>query len=167
MHLSSYNAMRDFFDKYLSMDSRIEILDVGSLAVKETSMTYRKLVSENWKYEGLDMVGGKNVDIVVGDTYSWNMGEGVYDVVISGQMLEHSKYPWLVMAEIARVVKTGGLICVIAPSSGYEHRFPIDCYRFYPDGMRALAELAGIEVLECYCNDVSPWRDTVLIGRKA
>jgi hypothetical protein len=49
---------------------------------------------------------------------------------------------------MSRIVKSGGLIFLLAPSRGPEHRYPVDCWRFYPDGFRALAKWAGIDLLE-------------------
>lgn len=54
------------------------------------------------------------------------------------------------------------------------HNYPLDCYRYYPDGIAALAVYAGLEVLEAYAEwetDKYPlrdpeWRDCVLIARK-
>ena len=66
-----------------------------------------------------------------------------------------------------------GIACLIAPSGGYEHRYPVDCWRFYPDGMRALARFARLECLEAYTQwegsddpGSDPWKDTVLVLRK-
>jgi len=159
--------MKDFVRRYLDESKQLAILDVGSVAVREDSSTYKSLMSSNWKYVGLDIEKGRNVDLVIKDPYNWReIEDETFDAVISGQALEHIKYPWLTMQEIVRVTKSKGLICIVAPSSGFEHRFPIDCYRFYPDGLTALAEFTNIEVLKCYCNNEGIWKDTVMIGRK-
>ena len=49
---------------------------------------------------------------------------------------------------MVRVLRPGGHIFLIAPSRGPEHRYPQDCWRFYPDGYRALARFAQIELVE-------------------
>jgi len=54
------------------------------------------------------------------------------------------------------------------------HNYPLDCYRYYPDGLVALAHYAHLDVLEVftnYDNNLYPymdavWKDTVLIARK-
>ena len=33
----------------------------------------------------------------------------------------------------SRVLVPGGLACIIAPGAQGVHRFPVDCWRFYPD----------------------------------
>ena len=167
MHPESMDLMKYFIDKYLSETTQLKILDVGSQAVKVQSLSYKNLMRNNWKYEGLDIEAGMNVDIVVKDPYNWvNIKDETYDIVISGQALEHVKYPWLTMKEIARVSKKNGLVCIIVPSMGFEHRFPVDCYRYLPDGLRALGEYVNLEVLECFRNNYAPWRDCILIGKK-
>lgn len=171
MHSSSYNEMKKFVLKYLPTYIELKVLDIGSQIVKQpyydSPNSYKYLIDKNFKYIGMDIEKGENVDIVVEDPYSWSIIEdNSFDVVISGSALEHMKFPWLAMKEIHRVLKKDGLCCVIAPSAGFIHQYPIDCYRYFVDGMRALAEYAGIEVLECYTNSIEPWKDTVLIGKK-
>ena len=45
----------------------------------------------------------------------------------------------------ARAEGPYGLACIIAPACWHKHRYPIDCYRFYPDGMIALCKWAGLK----------------------
>ncbi|MBN1831473.1 MAG: methyltransferase domain-containing protein [Deltaproteobacteria bacterium] len=175
MHLSSLENMRNFRRQYLSGREglTLKILDLGSMAI---GGSYRTLFQEApWEYIGADIVSGDNVDMVLSDPYNWLEIESCsMDVVVSGQAFEHIAYFWKTMQEIARVMKPGGLCCVIAPSGGPEHRYPIDCWRFYPDGMRALAAYADLEVLSVdthwdsqgYEDDSDQWADTVLVARK-
>lgn len=152
------------------------VLDVGSQEVAgQEDTSYKRLFSEKIHYTGCDMVHGNNVNIVLKSPYDWgNIQPNQYDYVISGQMLEHVEFPWLTFLEIARVLKRGGICCVIAPSGGPMHNYPLDCYRYYPDGIAALAQYAHLEVLEVFTNydhNLYPymdndWKDTVLIARK-
>jgi SAM-dependent methyltransferase len=59
--------------------------------------------------------------------------------------------------EISRVLKPGGLVFLIAPSRGHRHG-TYDCWRFYPDSMRALAAFARMELLEAYV-DMPPRKE--------
>ena len=175
MHLSSIDKMKFFRDKYLSgkEDSKLKILDLGSM---EIGGSYRSIFDdEKWKYTGMDLLPGKNVDIVLSDPYNWlEIESNSVDVFISGQTFEHIEYFWKTMLEIARVLKPGALCCVIAPSGGPEHRYPVDCWRFYPDGFKALARYAGLEVLEVgtqwepkgYSDGSDGWADTMLVAGK-
>lgn len=176
MHESSLDKMRDFKSKYLESkkNESLLILDLGSLDVNGS---YRKDFDiPAWKYKGIDVTNGKNVDIVLKNPYRWReIRSCSADVLISGQAFEHIQFFWLTMLEIARVLRYGGLCCIIAPSNGPEHRYPVDCWRFYPDGLSALGRFARLEVLEAvtqwepddqYDEDSNVWRDSVLVCRK-
>lgn len=164
--------MEIFAEKYLTKfrNNKISILDVGSQDVGgEGGGSYKNIFgNKNWKYVGADMKKGNNVDIVIKDVYRWKeIDSNSFDVVVSGQAFEHVEYFWLTMKEVKRVLKKDGLCCIIAPSSGPEHKYPLDCWRFYPDGFKALAKYAEMETLESYLDDSnSVWRDCVLICRK-
>src|SRR5258706_2277193 len=126
----------------------VRVLDIGSAGVNGT---YQELFRfEGAQYVGLDIQPGPNVDVVPADPYDWaELEDESFDVIISGQALEHIEFPWVILEQIAAKLKPQGLACLIAPSRGPEHRYPIDCYRYYADGLRALAKWSGLKVLEC------------------
>ena len=175
MHLSSYDAMSRFVADHLEprKGRRLEILDIGS---QDVNGSYRPLFDDPaWRYAGADMVAGKNVDIVLRDVYSWRaLKSASFDVMVSGQTLEHVEYPWMTVMEIARVLKPAGICCLIAPSAGPEHRYPLDCWRWYADGAQALARYADLDVVEAYTfhdetdssGAANVWHDTVLVATK-
>ena len=43
-------------------------------------------------------------------------------------------------------------MCIIAPNGFMEHRCPVDCYRFFTDGMVALAKYVGLDILHAHTN---------------
>lgn len=167
--------MQAFAGKYLSgfTDSRLEILDIGS---QDINGSYKQIFQNSkWRYTGADITPGENVDLVLKNMYDWgNIKSNRYDVIVSGQTFEHIEYFWFTIMEISRILKTGGLCCLIAPSGGDEHKYPVDCWRFYPDGFRSLARYAGLEVCDAAMQrskelypDYDPmWQDTILVCRK-
>jgi SAM-dependent methyltransferase len=174
MHLSSLKNMAAFVERELShvSDRPITILDLGST---EMGACYRPIFANpNWKYIGADLAAGPNVNLVLQDPYSWKeVKTASIDVLVSGQVLEHIEYFWITALEISRVLRPGGLACLIAPSSGPEHRYPVDCWRFYPDGMKAIGKFARLEVVSVktdWANSGDPgsdfWHDTVGVFRK-
>jgi SAM-dependent methyltransferase len=174
VHQSSLKKMTAFRDRYLSDRAQepLRILDVGS---QDVNGSYRQIFSRPpWTYTGLDMTAGNNVDIVLRSPYVWNdVASGSADIVISGQAFEHIQYFWITMLEIARVLTAGGICCILAPSSGPEHRYPFDCWRFYPDGMISLAQFAQMETLEAVTQwddlgdpESDSWHDSMLVCRK-
>lgn len=173
MHKSSFDKMKKFKEDYLDTKKDLKILDLGS---QDVNGTYAELFQEpGWIYHGTDMVKGKNVYIVLNNPYDWSSIEAnSYDVVISGQAFEHIEYFWITILQVNRVLKKNGLACIIAPANGYEHRYPIDCWRYYPDGMKALAKWAKMEVVEAetqwesqnYADDSDQWKDSLLVCMK-
>lgn len=156
MHKSSYTAVEQFCLWELTPKARV--LDVGSY---DYNGTYKPLF-DGHEYTGIDQTDGPNVDVVVGEP-PWDL-PGEYDIVVCGQVLEHAPRPWVLMEEMARQTKVGGRLCIVAPSAGPVHRYPVDCYRYHPDGLRALAEHAGLQVVRCFTPECADpvWKDSVL-----
>ena len=163
MHDSSFYLMHLFVEGHLLQPrgQATRILDVGSADVNGT---FRPLFDKpRWTYTGLDIVPGTNVDIVAEKPYCWPLEEDSFDVVISGSCLEHVQAPWLWAREVARVVRPGGLVMVIAPWRWPQHRHPVDCWRVLPDGMSfLLGGWAGLDVVECGIREC----DTYCVARR-
>ncbi|MEO8439428.1 MAG: methyltransferase domain-containing protein [Spartobacteria bacterium] len=176
MHLSSYDRMAEFCREYLTgrENEKLTIIDLGSC---DYNGSYRPIFDRKpWRYVGVDLTPGKNVDLVLREAYHWRELESEsVDVLVSGQTFEHTEFLWETILEITRVLKPAGLCCIIAPATGAEHRFPVDCWRIYSDGFRALARYAGLEVLFAhthweelakYDDDSNKWHESVLVARK-
>jgi SAM-dependent methyltransferase len=175
MHQSSFLKMQAFADiiRRQRANDTLIIVDYGS---QDINGSYKALFNEpNWNYIGIDMAMGKNVDMVLKDPYDWKeLADNSVDLFISGQAFEHTEFLWLSVMEIQRVLKPAGLACLITPSAGPEHRYPMDCWRIYPDGMRALSRFAGLAALDtftewkpdAYADDSGIWKDTLLIAQK-
>lgn len=171
MHLSSYQHMEDLINRYLSAAEPLSVMDIGSYDVNGS---YRSLFGNaKWSYVGVDLERGPGVDVVLESPYMLPRSSGSMDLVISGQAFEHVEYFWMSWLEMVRVLKPGGMIFLIAPSRGPEHRYPQDCWRFYPDGYRALAKFGGCELVEVTTDwephadaGSAPWGDTVGVFRK-
>lgn len=179
MHRSSLVRMRQFVNFYCmnhEHEEKIRVLDVGSYDVNGS---YKGLFpKDKFEYTGLDMVEGPNVDIVPLDVYNWdNIDDESFDIIVSGQAFEHIEYPWLTIVEMRKKLKNDGLLCIIAPNGLGEHRYPVDCWRFYSDGMVALAKWANLVVVEVSVGGVpdimSPlefddaWNDACLVACKS
>lgn len=170
MHQSSLRHMRRLVDTHLASDVPRLVADLGSYDVNGS---YRPLFDRpGWRYLGVDLSVGPNVDIVLDSPYRLPMASGSVDVFVSGQAFEHVEYFWLTWMEMVRTLRPGGMIFLIAPSRGPEHRYPVDCWRFYPDGFAALAKYAGVELVQVSTDwqpapeeDSAPWGDTVGVFR--
>lgn len=81
------------------------------------------------------------------EEYSYPVSDAAYDIVLSANVIEHVPRIWLWMKELTRICRPGGLVVTINPISWHYHESPVDCWRIYPAGMRAVCEEAGLEVL--------------------
>jgi SAM-dependent methyltransferase len=169
MHASSLENMEKCYRRYIAggpLEARAEtiVLDVGGADVNGT---YRDLFAKPpFRYQAADLGPGPSVDIVLDDPYRFPLPDGSVDIVISGQALEHAEFFWRMFEEMVRVLRPEGFIFLIAPSAGPIHRFPVDCYRFYPDSYAALAKHAGCVLVQSWLDERGPWRDLVGVFRR-
>jgi SAM-dependent methyltransferase len=103
--------------------------------------------------------------------YQIDAPDETYDIVYHGQVLEHVRAPWKFVPETARVLKSGGTMVAIMPAAWEHHACPIDCWRAYPEGLRALFEDAGLQVELAEWFLVDPGNnngqaDSIIIGVK-
>lgn len=161
MHDSSARLLEQFCIQYLRGKERMRVADVGCY---DESETYKKIVeAEGHAYIGIDCRPGKNVSIVTDEHFEWRGVErGGFEIVISGQTLEHIEQPWVWICRLATITKLGGLIWICAPNSWEFHEVPKDCWRVWPDGMAALLRWGGFEVVNV--GKLGP--DTWGIGRR-
>ena len=146
MHPESVRYMRECLDIHAADQPPGRVLDVGAWSPVGK---FRQIwEGAGWDYVGLDMELRENVDVALEDPWLFPFEDASFDAVISGQMMEHNEFFWLSFMEMARVLKLGGLMIHIAPSRGRQHRAPQDCWRFYRDGMTAVARWSGCEIVE-------------------
>lgn len=159
MHPTAYADAQEFVAKYLDGRGSLSVADVGSYDVNGTLKPL--FARDGWTYTGLDIAAGPNVDQVLPSAYDWPAQlQGRFDVVVSTQVVEHVPHPWRWIRSVAGLAKPGGMIYISTPNTIEYHPYPVDCWRIWPDGMRALFEEAGIEVVDCYAKG----RDTTGIG---
>lgn len=133
----------------LANERRGRVLQIGSrIPPGEQAVPPRSLFEH--RLIGLDIHPGCNVDLV-GDahTLSHFIRERSLDGVLSSSVLEHVQTPWVVAAEINRVLKVGGLVYHHVPGAWPGHAQPNDFWRFSSEALRVLfGEATGFEVLE-------------------
>jgi len=165
MHQSAFKNCKKFVQKYVKKKSIV--LDVGSFDINGSL----KPLFEGHDYTGLDMEEGKNVDLVA-NSHKTFLPENHFDVIVSSSNFEHDNMFWLTFKEMVRIVKPGGLIYINAPSAGFYHGYPGDCWRFYKDCWKALQDYVKqdskfeVEILEQYIDSDLPWKDNVGIFKK-
>ncbi|WP_295544471.1 class I SAM-dependent methyltransferase [uncultured Thiohalocapsa sp.] len=110
MHAEALDEMRRLIETYLDPDRPLKVLDIGSLDVGGAcgDGSFRPLSARaGWHYTGLDMLAGPNVDRVVHHGWRWPLRSRRFDLVISGQALEHAPPFWETWREMVRMVRPG------------------------------------------------------------
>ena len=75
----------------------------------------------------LSSTDGNRVDHVMEDDIQLPFPAATFDLVVSGQVLEHVRRVWIWFEEVARVTKPGGYVVTICPVSWPYHEAPVDC----------------------------------------
>lgn len=142
------DLMRELLRRLPPLRAGARILDVGSLDVNGT---YRELFDGDVDYTGVDLKMGANVDcvgnlvaLVTAAPDRWIEG---FDLVVSGQALEHDPEPWATVSSMVQVCADHGHIAIIAPFVSPVHH-PPDYFRFTGQGMAALLR-RGLELDFC------------------
>lgn len=145
MHKNSRLLFERFAKPHFTPGARV--LEVGP--DREPS-TYRVLLDvEMAAWDTLDAFPRTDVALtyLAPSEYEFPVPDDAYDVVFSAQVIEHVRKPWRWMPELARICRPGGVVITINPVSWHYHESPVDCWRIYPEGMHALSEDAGLEVV--------------------
>ncbi len=142
MHRNS----RLLFEKYAREYFRpgMKVLEIGPDAAPST---YQKIVDDSSiVWHTLDLGNDPSLTYRALSEYEFPVESGSYDIVLSGQVIEHVRQIWVWIQELARVCRPGGFVVTINPVSWPYHEAPIDCWRAFPEGMRALYEHARLGV---------------------
>jgi SAM-dependent methyltransferase len=147
----------------------MSILDVGSFdphnPARQLNCGRHLKKLPFWKYVGLDIISGPNVNVIADSPYLYPFEDDTFDLVISANTLEHVEDTHAFVKELARVSKDW--IIIIVPNTRSEHKYPIDCWRVFPDGMKFLLEkIAGLEIVYVGKGYNGSDIDTVGIARK-
>lgn len=92
-----------------------------------------------WNYKGLDAVA---------DLCALPFALGTFDAALNIVTLEHLRQPGRALQEMARVLKPGGVLLLVAPLEWEVHQAPHDYYRYTRHGLDYLLREAGLEVQE-------------------
>jgi hypothetical protein len=168
VHPSARSAAISFFDEYVENKSA-QVLEVGSASVNDS---LREYLPRTLHWLGVDLEEGPGVDLVLSDPYELPFPAKTFDVSMATSVFEHNEMFWLTFLELVRVVSDGGLVYLCSPSNGHIHRYPVDCYRFYPDAGFALQNWARrsqyeVTLIESVVlrKDESEWNDWVAVFR--
>lgn len=145
--------IRQYYTKDKMNDTSYRLLDVGSLDINGT---IKSKIPKAWEYVGTDILAGNNVDILMINEFKISFDNNTFNCIVSSSCLEHCTNPFKLVKEMARVLKNGGYIFLVAPFISPEHEVQEDgtelkdCWRFLPNGFDCLFEAAHITKLHTY-----------------
>jgi len=165
MHDTAYALGSRFLELY-SPPGDFLAVEIGA---QDVNGTLRTALPSRASYIGIDIEAGRNVDVVATGAVL-PLASGIADIVLASSVFEHDPTFWRTFCELCRITKPGGYIYVSAPSNGVVHRFPQDCWRFYPDAGAALANWAQrsdlpVTLVESFIADQGRelWNDFVAV----
>src|ERR1700681_3485236 len=167
MHDTAIQNGERFFNTYAAQLKSATVLDIGA---QNINGSLKNVCPPHVRYIGVDFVSGTGVDVVLEDPYNLPFENDSIEMVVSSSCFEHSELFWLLYLAIMRVLKPSGLFYLNAPSNGAYHRYPVDCWRFYPHCGTALVTWGrrnGLKsaVLESYISNplLEGWKDFVCV----
>lgn len=141
----------NLFDEFRAEANRLQgrVLEIGSRQVCPGGQGKRSLFP-GCSYVGFDYYQDDNTD-VVGDAHELSKFFGnEFDAVFSLAVLEHFAMPWVVAAEINKVLKVGGLTFHSTHFAFPLHERPWDFWRYTDQALRILfSPPLGFEVIRC------------------
>lgn len=117
-------SAREIYSKYIqfvnqSVSKHGKLLDVGC----GSGWSSYLLSQENYQVVGIDLNAeafecptAKNLDLLQGSCINLPFEDACFDVVASHQAIEHISEPEKAIVEMIRVLKPGGILCVVGPN---------------------------------------------------
>ncbi len=146
------------WEKYASslFSNGKQILEIGPAGYPSYYQKYAQQHNDIDTYHCLDVrtdfISGAEANphfIYAKDGYHYPLEDDMYDIVFSDQVLAHVPFFWDWYKELKRIAKPGGLIITICSQSYPACPSPTDGWRVSADGMLALNEYVGLEVMLC------------------
>src|SRR5262249_22054875 len=112
MHLNSQLLFDQYIKRFLLSGSKV--LEIGPDSIPSTYATRAGVRCASW--DTADLRGSaydSQLTIVFDNQYDFPLDSESYDIIISGQVLEHVKSFWKWLPELRRILKTGGLLIII------------------------------------------------------
>jgi SAM-dependent methyltransferase len=132
----------DFFVRHCGVDEFRDkrVLEIGSKSINGSVRSLIERFLSPGEYIGTDIEEGENVDRVVpAESLPDVFGEESFDIVVSTEVLEHIKDWRIVVDNIKKVLRSGGLVYLTTRSKGFfYHGYPYDFWRYEVDDLKEI-----------------------------
>ena len=115
-------------------DQALTVLDVGSSYKPYASLFDGK----DARFLALDTPPARPTLDIVGSAETLPVKTGSVDVCLCTQVLEHVERPELVLPELARVLRPGGVLLLSTHGVFHHHPYPHDYWRWTDEGLRKI-----------------------------
>lgn len=141
---STTRAVLDHHLEHLRMSG--DVLEIGGFTRNKSAID--AFPAPRYRYRDCDLMVGDIPETIVADITDCRdqIPDESFDVVLSCDVFEHINRPWLAAAEIARILRPGGIVLTRTVWSWRNHPCPIDYWRFSPECLEFL--FAPLECLE-------------------
>ncbi|HEY5464295.1 MAG TPA: methyltransferase domain-containing protein [Hanamia sp.] len=127
------------------------LLDIGC-----GKMPYKNYILQNsgvTKYVGLDIENALEYDASVKPDFTWDgikmpFEDGQFETAFGTEVLEHCPRPEIILSEVNRMLKPGGVFFFTVPFLWPLHEVPHDEYRYTPFALKRLLEETGFVDIE-------------------
>lgn len=133
MHANSDLLFKKYCKKYFN--EGLKVLEIGPDTKSPFGLKEKLGFINNWDL--LDITDKPYLTYPNQPLYNYTIENEAYDLIFSNMVMEHVIKVWDWLRELERILKDNGVIIILSPISE-EHHGEIDCWRIYPDGMRAL-----------------------------
>lgn len=120
------------------------ILNAGCGNRDLTEYFLRKGATEVVNYDIASTIPGA----VIGSLTDVPFADGRFDSIVCNAVLEHVPDISIVMSELTRILKPGGIFIAGVPFLQPFHRSPTDFRRYTRDGLAELGELHGLKIID-------------------
>lgn len=147
-------GLQEKFDSMLSKLDSPRVIELGTKGWGGLPPKHNRerilAANRNAVWFGSDIEKGESVDIVAdAHQLSLHVSLGSFDAFVSCFSFEHFRRPWVVAAELAKIVRRGGVGFVATHQSFPLHYYPGDYFRFSAGAIAEIfAEDVGWKVIE-------------------
>lgn len=126
----------------------LKILELGTKRWKKELPTHRKKLIDSLgiqyeEYIMSDFIDGDDVDVVAdAHTLSTTFNRHYFDLILGYSIFEHLEKPWIVSAEINKILKPDGLFFFQTHHTFPVHGYPSDYFRYTTEGLKSLFDWA-------------------------